>query len=525
VQEAAMPRWFAYLTPTPTWVRLALVPVLAFIALAVDRQYLLDFWHHLARGRAMVEQGRLVDRDLFTYTVAGQRFQDVNWLSQLGYYALYQAGGLTLVQTINALIVALTLLLLVTLCRRKSGSLGLAVAVGVFTFFGLWQLLAIRPQTFSLFLFVLLYDLLDRAENNRRWLLLPPFLLALWTNLHGAFPAGLMLLGCFLLASAWRAWRGGGLLRDRLTLALGLCLSASILATLVNPYGWGIYLYVGQTSSRAASRGIVEWLPPRLDMLVGMVWAVSLGLLLLLLALAWRLRGRRPNAREAFLIACFLPLACGSVRMVAWWLIVFAPLAASWLAALLPTRSATEARPSWAAGLTFALLLLLAGLSVPGMERFNPLLGFAPRRRQTEAGLEAVHRYLAERPEGGRLFSRFEWGEYLSWSCAPHCRVFLDGRIEIYPDDVWNQYLCLTFGKKGWQEVLDKHRVNYLVLDADYHGDNGLLAQVEKSPGWRRTLKAEGGVVLFERRSTLASREQCLASRVASAPGGHFSGR
>jgi hypothetical protein len=493
-----MRRGLSRLAPTPAWVRLALVPVLAFIALAVDRQYLLDFWHHLARGRAMIEQGQLVDRDLFTYTVAGQPFQDVNWLSQLAYYELYQAGGLALVQTVNALLVALTLLLLVALCRRKGGSSSVAVVIGVFTFFGLWQILAIRPQTFSLLLFVLLYELLDRAENDRRWLLLPPVLLALWTNLHGAFPAGLMLIGCFLLASAWRAWRDGNLRRDRQTLALALCQAASLLATLANPYGWGIYLYVGQTSSRAADRGILEWLPPRLDMLVGMAWAASLGLLVLLSALAWR-RGRRPTAREVFLILCFLPLACRSVRMMAWWLIVFAPMASSWLMALLPVRPTAErTRPSWGAGLTFALLLLAAVLSVPGLEHYNPLLGFAPRQRPTEAGLEAVHRYLAERPAGGRLFSRFEWGEYLSWACGSHCWVFMDGRIEIIPDDVWQQYLCLTFGEQDWQKILDKYRVDYLVLDANYHGE-GLLAQVQRSPAWQRVLEADGGVVLFER--------------------------
>jgi hypothetical protein len=503
-----MTRWLRRLAPTPAWVRLALVPALAFIALAVDRQYLMDFWHHLARGRAMAEQGRLVDRDLFTFTVAGQPFQDVNWLSQLAYYALYQAGGLALVQVANALAVALTLLALVLLCRRRCGSLGVAAAAGVFTFLGLWQVLAVRPQTFSLLLFVVLYDLLDRARADRRWLVLPPLLLALWANLHGAFPAGLMLLGCFLLASAWRAWRSGANpLRDGPTRALGLCLAASGLATLANPYGWGIYLYVGQTSSRAAGRGILEWLPPRPDMLVGMAWLASLGLLAVLALAAWRWRGWRPQAHDVFLALCFVPLACGSVRMVAWWLLVFAPLASELLAALLPRAApAPEAgRPSWGAAVAFGLLVLAAVLSVPGLERFNPLLGFAPRTRHTEAALEAVHRHLEARAAGGRVFSRFEWGEYLGWSCGPRFRVFMDGRIEIYPDEVWRQYIRLTSGGDDWQEILDAYGVDYLVLDADYHAANGLLARVERSSAWRQALRLDGGVLLFERRAPPAT--------------------
>jgi hypothetical protein len=501
-----MSNWLVRLAPRPSWVRLAVVPVLVLVAQGIDRNYLLDFWHHLARGRAMAEQGALVDHDLFTFTVAGQPFQDVNWLTQLIYYGLFRIGGLGLVQCANALTLALMLLLLVLFCRRVSGSLGTATFVGAFTFFGLWQVLTIRPQTFSLLLFVILYDLLDRAEAGRRWLLLwPPLLLALWANLHGAFPAGLLLVGCFLLAAAWRAWRGGvNPLRDPLTRALALCLAACVLATLVNPYGWRVYQYVGATSSRAAERGILEWLPPRLEMLIGKVWAVSLALLVLLVAAAWWRLGRKPRAREVLLVLCFLPPACGSVRMVAWWLIVFAPLAATLLASLSLRTAGSPAepeRPSWGAGLVFAVLLLIALVSVPGLERFNPVLGFRPRERRIEAGLEEVHRHLAAGPGGGRVFSRFEWGEYLAWTGAPRFPVFIDGRIEIYPDDVWEEYLRLTQGKKGWDKILDAHGVDYLVLDANYHAD-GLLPHIEQSPSWRQALRIDE-ILLYERRPGL----------------------
>jgi hypothetical protein len=508
--------------------RLAIVPAVAFIALAIDRQYLVDFWHHLARGRVMAQRGQILNHDCFTYTVAGQSLQDVNWLTQLLYFQLFEVGGLSLVRLVNALIMALTILLLVLLCRRKCGSLGIASVVGAFTFLGLWQVVTIRPQTFSLLLFVVLYDVLDRAERKPTWLLLPPVLLALWVNLHGAFPAGLVLLGCFFLAAAWRAIRrstsgepdaeardaGSALAlgaNRRQCLLLGMCLAASTLATLANPYGWRVYQYVLQTSGRAAARGILEWLPPSLTMLIGMVWAASLGLLVLLHLLAWLRLGKRPDSRQVFLTLCFLPLACGSVRMVAWWLIVFAPACAVMLRDLLPvcTPSPDASRPSWGAGLMFGLVVLVAVASAPGLETCNPLLGFQPRHCSTEEGLESVHRYLAANTGEGRIFSRFEWGEYLAWSGSPQFRVFMDGRIEIYPDAVWDQYIRLTQGGEGWQQVLDAYQVDCLVLDADYHGESGLLAQVEREPGWRQTLRLEGGIVVFERQTSLqAARRQ-----------------
>src|SRR5687767_6784922 len=124
--SAILPRWF----PNDTWIRFLIVPALAFIALATNREYLADFWHHLARGKAIVESGAMVDRDLFTFTVPGREFQDVNWLTQVMYFRLFEMGGLDLVQVVNALVTAITLGWLVCLCRRLCGSWSIAAGIG-----------------------------------------------------------------------------------------------------------------------------------------------------------------------------------------------------------------------------------------------------------------------------------------------------------------------------------------------------------------------------------------------------------
>src|SRR5437660_1311242 len=154
------------LLPTDAWVRALVAPALVFIAAGIDRNYQTDLWHHLARGRATAAEGRLLDHDRFTYTVPGQPFQDVNWLSQLAFYGVYRAGGLDLLQAANALVLAGTMAVLVWLCWRASCSLLVAGGVGLFVFLGLWQLFLIRPQTISLLLFVLLYAALEGSERR-----------------------------------------------------------------------------------------------------------------------------------------------------------------------------------------------------------------------------------------------------------------------------------------------------------------------------------------------------------------------
>ena len=74
----------------------------------------------------------------------------------------------------------------------------------------------------------------------------------------------------------------------------------------------------------------------------------------------------------------------------------------------------------------------------------------------------------------------------------------MDGRIEIYPDEVWDQYGTITRGQPDWQKILDGYKVDALVLDAEFHHSSGLLPAVRQSPQWKEEFKA-GNALLFVR--------------------------
>jgi hypothetical protein len=492
------------LLPTDRWTRFLLVPAFVFIATATDRNYQTDLWHHLARGRAIVAEGRLLNVDRFTYTVHGRPLQDVNWGWQVLFYRLYTLGGLPLVQVANSALLSVMMGLLVLLAWRRGGALIAAVAVGLLAFFGLWQLLIIRPQTLSLLLFVILHGLLEEASRRRWLLLLPPLVMAIWVNVHGGFPIGLVLIGCYAVAGAIeRVWPLSASTsperQRRHWVSLILCLAASVAATLINPYGWRVYEYVGLTSNAASGRHIDEWLPPSLDLLTGKIWVLSLLVLLSLLALS----RRRLRWTEICLLGCFLPLACGSVRMMAWWMPILTPILAAQLTALWPQLrqlDAADDRPSLGNALACGILAAAVVLSLPWLEAFNPVLSRPGRTHRTETDLQAIADRLSADGHGGRIFTRFAWGEYLGWSLAPRYTVFMDGRIEIIPNEVWGQYTAVTRGRADGEEILDYYDVNYLVLDAGgYHHD--LLPLVERSPDWQK-VDRWGDAVLFVRRGT-----------------------
>jgi len=82
---------------------------------------------------------------------------------------------------------------------------------------------------------------------------------------------------------------------------------------------------------------------------------------------------------------------------------------------------------------------------------------------------------------------------------APRYKVFMDGRIEIFPDRVWQEYDAVTRGRADWEAILARYQVDCLVLDkGGYHA--GLLPQVERSANWQ-AIQSAGDAVLFVRRS------------------------
>src|SRR5438034_4194560 len=152
-----MPRRFFRCLPTRNTVRFVLAPALVFIATSLDRGYQTDLWQHLARGRVIAQERAIVSVDRFTFTAAGEELCDNNWLTQLLYYVVQSVAGLEGVQLVNSLALAATFAMLVTHCRRTSGSTGLAAVAVVAAVVGLWSTLFIRPQSFSMLVFLAMH--------------------------------------------------------------------------------------------------------------------------------------------------------------------------------------------------------------------------------------------------------------------------------------------------------------------------------------------------------------------------------
>jgi hypothetical protein len=67
----------------------------------------------------------------------------------------------------------------------------------------------------------------------------------------------------------------------------------------------------------------------------------------------------------------------------------------------------------------------------------------------------------------GNMFNDDEFGNYIIYSAYPQYRVFIDSRVDMYGVDHFENYLTMVYFKPGWEKVIEKYRISWMILDSD----------------------------------------------------------
>jgi hypothetical protein len=160
-----------------------------------------DFWWHLKTGQFMVERHSLPFPDPFAYrtSVAAaypgeEQVRHFNltheWLSQVLMYGTYAVAGFRGIVLARAVLLAALCGLAGFLAARLSSNFYAGIAAACAAASVLTAFAADRPGVVS-FLGVAVFVCL--LELRRGWWALPPLAL-LWSNCHGGFPLGWVVL-------------------------------------------------------------------------------------------------------------------------------------------------------------------------------------------------------------------------------------------------------------------------------------------------------------------------------------------
>ncbi len=457
-----------------------------------------DTWWHLAGGRLIAERGAVVHEDLFSYTATGHEWIMHEWLWELGLYEVYShlgpVGAILLKAVISGLIgVAMLALAL----RRGSGTaVGLAVVMLAIAAMAPW--VNHRPQVLQpLFVLVALHLIQDAREGRLAGLLVYPALMFLWVNCHGSFPLGLVLLALYTVCQVLRTGEGG--LRDRLPkLRFGavpvllVVLLLSSVACLLGPNGMRGALYpldYFDGSMSWATENVTEWRSPNWHS----AYMQPLAAMILLLVVALAFSPVAPGLYDVLLALVGVRMALMWGRSVPLAAVLCAPLlathAAAWLnqvvlrgagleqqlSRLLHLHRPTRRAVAWGLLAVPAMVALWAVPWGTNLERQFAFTRFPVRAAEV----------IALNDLQGNMINVYHWGGYLMWRFYGERLVFMDGRADVYGEAIWRQYRKVTNSEAGWEEVLDRYDVQYVLMDSGW----GICRLLDASPRFTRIYK------------------------------------
>jgi len=370
----------------------------------------------------------------------------------------------------------------------------------------------IRPQIFSFLLFALFYWILSSwdAGGFKRiyWL---PILVVAWVNLHGAFVLGLGLMAIFLAVEAihLRVTTVAGEYADRRRIVhLGAAFMLSLVATLANPEGYGIYRYIGTVVNDASSRLFVsEWQPPHIMELTGILLFFFP---FFLTAITLILSEKQPRMIDLILFTGFALFGLTAMRNCAWFQLIATPI----LARHLPSIPWKSMLVCWGSDLKRNSLFSLSpgsgnvqriNLAVAGLLVFLVLVK-SPlwRNLQGEGLLDSqtpvgAADYIEEHNLKGNTFHPQIYGDYLLWRLWPQQRVFFDGRVHLYGEEFVRAYFRI-YEDSDWEDRLKKSKIRYVLLEKPQESDEGkgLVGRIGRSRNWKKIFE-DSRSILWER--------------------------
>ncbi|MBI5842358.1 MAG: hypothetical protein HZB19_19905 [Chloroflexi bacterium] len=453
-----------------------------------------DMWWHLRAGQLMWEQKTILLTDQFSYTRAGSQWTNAFWLAEIAFYLLYRYGGYFAIATFVALAGGITFLLIY---RRLSGNHllnSVVILLGVLTAAPIWSP---RPQIFSFFLLAWLDRFLDERRQGKArplWALIPLFIF--WANIHGGWIWGFLLLLSSIAGDTLdtilakqdsqnnEKWKSISV--------LVLWTISAALAIGLNPNGlsiWRLPFYTVDVSMQ-----IQEWLSPdfhRIDF-HPLLWMVFL------LIVTASLANKKTAWSAMIKVTGFAYLTFVAQRNIAPFAIIAVPVLALWanaafeeILSLLPSGKSKFSSPPLSPALrTIINSLILVMLSMTAIIR--GLWLSTPEKVNQNYPADAVHWIQSSHPEG-RLFNSYNWGGYLTWT-LPEYPVFIDGRADLYGNEIILQWQEITRGTDQSLQLLEEWKINIVLLEPERP-----LVKVLEERGWTVAFRDEISVVLVNK--------------------------
>jgi hypothetical protein len=459
-----------------------------------------DTGWHIRTGEWILANHKIPFQDIFSFSKPGQPWFAWEWLSDVVMAWLNSVDGLRAILLASLAMICVTFTLLYFLVRRKCNVL-IAISVTMVAAAASSIHWLARPHLFTFLFLVLYYAGLERVREGRREiagipvLALMPAVMVLWTNLHGGFFVGILLIAAYgageLLQFLFLANGPERVAAGRNARAFLASAAACAAASLVNPYTYHLHVHMAQyLRDPWNSEHIIEFLSPNFHQPRALFFEAYL--VAAAAAALWGLSRRR--FVEPILIALWAHGGLLAARNIAIFVIVAAPAVGEAMQYVLDHAGESNlpgrlrglaARMNRVAAKTMEMeavpryhLASVVGFGIAAALMFAPhppekfRAEFDPNR-YPEKALAALRSDAS-----ARIFTHDEWGDYLIWNRR---RAFVDGRSDFYGDDFEQKYNDVLRLQLGWEKTLSEFGVDTILMPLDAP----LTGALKESSHWR----------------------------------------
>jgi tetratricopeptide (TPR) repeat protein len=482
----------------------------------------LDLGWQLATGRWVVQHRDIFSTDVFSYAAFGQP-----WIypafSGVLFYLCYLAGGYSLLCWLGAITCAGSIALL--LRRNSILQCGLAV-IAV-------PLIANRTQPraemFTTILFAAFLAILwkhYRAGRAPLWLL--PILMVAWVNLHLGFSSGLALCAGYVLLLAFDSFipplKSGA--NEKLRRAWPW-LTATLFATLVNPWGYLIYsaLLRQQRAQALHSAWLVEWQDVPLSWASvhqafdlsdpqSAFWWLLAAVVIAIGAAAWQ---KRFGASLFLIGATFFALR--HVRLQALFACVVVVVAGTLIHESIPKKESSPAQRTrlplyLTTGFTACLIALAFVRSVDLISSRYYMRTTQPAVFGTGLSFwypQHAIEFLRREKLPANIFNTYSLGGYLTWQLFPDYRDYIDGRAIPFGPELFFRAYELSVqppDSPTWQQEASARNINTIIIPLARYSGLNLFPQLQTfchSKLWRPVYLDEASAIFLRNTNENAS--------------------
>lgn len=431
-----------------------------------------DIWWHLADARLLCASHHFIQIEPYSFSVAGERWINPEWLSELPYWFSYRAFQLRGLYFLSWLAFCANILLVYWrgyLNSRHAGAAFWAACLGfvLMTVNAGPRMIIFGYLAMSCELLIL--EASERGGKRVLWLLPPLF--CVWINLHGTWLIGIAILLLYILCGLFRV-QMDALKQDAFSASarnrLLAVLAASVVVLFVNPYGWKLVwnpldMMINQKVNIAT---VAEWQPLKVGSLEGAGALIGIGLMVL----ANCVRGRRWKLFELTMVFFAWYAAFDHIRFLFLAAVLTVPILSVDFERSFCTSSDEKTIPAMNLLMTVGAMGFIAFM-LPSEARLQEKL-------QSSFPLQAIR---SIKPQ----WRTFNW-DYVGGRMAFEGKsAFVDSRVDTFEHHgVFQDYLK-AMNLVDSLEVLDRYRIDHLLV-LDTQPVSYLL---KHTPGWKEAMR------------------------------------